>query len=449
MTTTTKQMISNAFLALTMLVLSACAEKKLEETEIIISEFKLLDKKFFNNHGDPKKLTISHDGKHVYLTVNNDKELFHGDADKISEESGWTSVKLATGLDGTAGKAKLEKANYVIRISAAKDGALISVDGPAPVPPDTQISKGAFYLQGAKSYQAAWAATAQDLNAVPVTALLADRIQVDRAVHGILVSDKNNNDVPYFFAEDSNAPGDYIAMTKADLKPSIANLLLKRNTNFAVIPHFVSGGDYLFAVTGAGVTTIAKDDIAKAKTFADVAGPAAATTDGLIGGESFKFDEDKVVAHRNNLVNAVIVANDKLFIGLGSGANHEGGVAVYEIKPKGTVPSVKRPHIKWNGIAVNSLIKDNKGVVWAVTADNILEAKPNGEKGDSFIDGKEAADKNFASAKSGFKKESFPRTGINGAVFAGDQLLIATDKGLMVISESKKTLVGSKLVKVE
>lgn len=255
--------------------------------------------------------------------------------------------------------------------------------------------------------------------------------------------------MPYFFAEDSSVPGDYIAMTKADLKPAIANLLLKRNTNFGVIPQLVSGGDYLFAVTGTGVTTIAKDDIAKAKTFADVAGPTAATTDGLIGGESFKFDEDKVVAHRNNLVNAVIVANDKLFIGLGSGANHEGGVAVYEIKPKGTVPSVKRPHIKWNGIAVNSLIKDNKGVVWAVTADNILEAKPNGEKGDSFIDGKEAADKNFASAKSGFKKESFPRTGINGAVFAGDQLLIATDKGLMVISESKKTLVGSKLVKVE
>lgn len=446
MTTTTKQMISNAFLALTMLVLSACAEKKLEETEIIISEFKLLDKKFFNNHGDPKKLTISHDGKHVYLTVNNDKELFHGDADKISEESGWTSVKLATGLDGTVAKAKLEKANYVIRISAAKDGALISVDGPAPVPPDTQISKGAFYLQGAKSYQAAWAATAQDLNASTVVA--ANQIVVDRAVHGILVSDKNNNDVPYFFAEDSSVPGDYIAMTKADLKPAIANLLLKRNTNFGVIPQLVSGGDYLFAVTETGVTTIAKDDIAKAKTFPDIAAPAA-TTDGLIGGESFKFDEDKVVAHRNNLVNAVIVANDKLFIGLGSGANHEGGVAVYEIKPKGTVPSVKRPHIKWNGIAVNSLIKDNKGVVWAVTADNILEAKPNGEKGDSFIDGKEAADKNFASAKSGFKKESFPRTGINGAVFAGDQLLIATDKGLMVISESKKTLVGSKLVKVE
>jgi len=442
-------MISNAFLALTMLVLSACAEKKLEETEIIISEFKLLDKKFFNNHGDPKRLTISHDGKHVYLTVNNDKELFHGDADKISEESGWTSVKLATGLDGTVGKAKLEKANYVIRISAAKDGALISVDGPAPVLPDTQISKGAFYLQGAKSYQAAWAATAQDLNAAALAA--ANQIGVDTAIHGILVSDKNNNDVPYFFAKDSSIGGpnfEYIAMTKADLKPAIANLLVKSNTNFAAIPHLVSGGDYLFAVTAAGVTTIAKDDIAKAKTFADVAGPAA-TTDGLIGGESFKFDEDKVVAHSNNLVNAVVVANDKLFIGLGSGANHEGGVAVYEIKPKGTVPSVKRPHIKWNGIAVNSLIKDNKGVVWAVTADNILEAKPNGEKGDSFIDGKEAADKNFASAKSGFKKESFPRTGINGAVFAGDQLLIATDKGLMVISESKKTLVGSKLVKVE
>lgn len=431
-------------------VANGCGDdsKKLEEKTITVGEFSLLDKKIFNHHLATNNLTVSGDGKNVYLTVNASHELYHNDGSNL--ETGWSKIELAPpGFDDTVGKAKLESANTISQISAGIDGVMVSVNGTTPtVPPvvDSSPDNGVFHIKG-KTHTAAWATSAQDVNATAAGAPgAAGRFFTSTRIMGVLVS-KDKADIPLFFGDDSGNPGDWVAVTKADLTAAIADLSVKRATTpFAAQPKLVSGGEYLFAVDNLGVTAMAKADIGTAKDFPVVAVGTAAATTGEVGSEAFRMK----TGVNNNTVSAVAVSGNNLYIGFTAGADFEGGVAVYEIKPAGEAPVVKAPDIGWRGISVASLIKDDKGNVWAVTASNILEAKADGKKGGSYIDTKESADKStYENAKDGFKKQTFPREGINGAAFVGGKLVISTDKGLMTIKETKKTLVSGKFVEAK
>jgi hypothetical protein len=236
-------------------------------------------------------------------------------------------------------------------------------------------------------------------------------------------------------------------MTKADAKPTKASLSAKRApTAFTAIPKLASSNVYLFAVDRLGVTTMPKADIGTGKDFLDVATGTPAAGTGVVGADAFAMKTGVA----NTSVQGVIVSGNYLFIGLDAINDFTGGVAVYEIKPSGTVPVVKAPDIGWRGISVIQLIKDADGTVWAVTSDNILEAKTNGKKGGSYIDTKDAANESsFEKGKSGFKKESFPREGINRAGFVNGKLLISTSKGLAFEKETTVTLHGSKMVDKE
>lgn len=435
-----KRAVVTGALTATLIALSGCDLKKPEEEKtknIITSEFSLLDKKIFNNHADTKNLTVSRDGQQVYLTVNGEKDLYHGDATDLQSEKGWQKIALATGLSGGAGEAELATAKSVAGIVAAKDGALVTVWGRdtdlLANPKKFGVDNGAFYVRG-KTHKAAWSSRPLDVDIA--TPAAADKMWENAPLLGLLVA-KAADDAPYLISGD--ATGAWIGMTKPDLTPAKATALVKRvPTGFASIPSLIEGGDYLFAVQGDGVTAMDKATIGSAGDFPDVAAATAAAGTGVAGSDHFKMEP----GYANNAVTSVAVAGSHLYIGLDSGkTDFDGGVAVYEIKPKGTAPEIKAPAKEWKGIAVKSLSKDADGRVWAVTAKNIWQAMPDGKKGVSYIDTRTEADQSFDNAKDGYKKDSFPSEGITGAAFVNGKLVISTDKGLLVVKETQKTIV--------
>jgi len=324
-----KKQLLSLLMAAAILTVSACGEKKRDSTVVTFKEFALADTKNFNHHLVVNKLSVSGDGKNIYLTANTNKSLFyHDSSDDLN--SNWTEIKLATGLDGSVGKAKLETANAVEGISASKDGALVRVGAPTPAvgyDANTSPDHGVFHVVG-KDHKAAWASSLQDVEAVasgnPIADPgIADKIGANLPFVKAIVVNNGGVDVPYLFGVDLNktfavlplAPR-WIAMTKADLSPAKIGLLVKRDPSaLDEVPEMISGGEYLFMATSLGINTIAKADIAKAKNFDDLLATEVGDARGRVGSDKFKMAGAKAT-DVNNSISSLMVSGSNLFIGL-------------------------------------------------------------------------------------------------------------------------------------
>ncbi len=446
-----KKQLLSLLMAAAILTVSACAEKKRDSTVVTVKEFVAADTKNFNHHLVVNKLSVSGDGKNIYLTANTNKNLFyHDSSDDLN--SNWTEIKLATGLDGSVGKAKLETANAVEGISASKDGALVRVSAPTPAvgyAANTSPDHGVFHVVG-KDHKAAWASSLQDVEAVasgnPIADPgIADKIGANLAFVKEIVVNNGGVDVPYLFGFDVNktfaaGAARFIAMTKADLSPAKIGLLVKRDPSaLDEAPEMINGGEYLFMATSLGINTIAKTDIAKAKNFDDLLATEVGDVRGRVVSDKFKMAGAKAT-DVNKSISSLMVSGSNLFIGLKTavGIDLSGGVAVYEIKAPGTAPVVHAPDLSWKGLGVSSLIKDDAGTVWAISGKNIFKAEISGAKGERYIDS--------LASDGGYKKDSFPNEDIDSAAFVNGELVMATPNGLYYVKKTEKTLAGSKLV---
>jgi len=415
-----------------------CGQKpKLSEKTIIVKEFYPVASKNFAGHSDLENLTISRDGKSIYVTANNNGDLFYGDAS--TGEIKWKQIPLHTGLSGGVGQAKLEYARTVTQVSPGEEGGLISVRGnhPAGSPAGTLNDNGAFYL-AKDQHLAAWVSNVQDLGTLSYgDPPMPFRFKYNAKATGILVKGIDGKDVPYFLGKSSQAPNNIIAKTRKDLTAAQVFGLVVRGTHpFTGFPLLISSRDYLFAVSSEGISTMPSANIGVTATFSDVEANTSAQNNGAIGSDSFKIKE--VGGHVNNTVQAVAIFKDDLYIGF-KGADFSGGVFVYHIKPVGSAPEVSAPDKRWRGISVTALIA-TKTSVWAVTPNDIFKAHANGERGESYFDALPLASSEFDDPKDGYLKESFPLK-IARAIFVNDGLMfLVKNKGLFAVKEIKKTI---------
>lgn len=431
-------------LGATIIVATGCGEteNRLQTKDINVSEFALVRSKNFANGSGVDNLTVSGDGKHVYVTTNSGASLFHNNGTDLSQ--GWAPVLVETGFDGSAGKAKLDKVESIIKIAPAKDGAIVSVKGVRPAAGDN-VNHGVLYLKGI-AHQAAWSPNLQDLDAgAPAgnNANPAGKLSHHEPVRGFVVS-KDGVDVPYFYGFDVNdTPAGvirYTFITKADLTPAKASAASKA-TDITGGPIYAVGKNFLFAfLNDKGISAIAAADFGTAKDFPTVTDTAAAATTGVAGLNLFRM----VTGVNNRKVSAMLVDGDDLYVSFNFDANQGGGVGVFDVKA-GTVAA---PDVSWRGIAISGLFAD-KGKVWAYNDTNIFEAKKDGKKGGSYIDQPEfehePSDDFDTAPENSFKRDSFPREGIQNVVIVNSKPVIQTTKGLLYLKTTAKKLAGTKV----
>jgi hypothetical protein len=438
------------------MTLAGCGNDRIEENTITVREFVRVNPKHFNDHLAVDKLTVSGNGNHVYLTVNKNSEVYHGSGEDL--ENDWTKIKTATDFDGSVGKAKLTRAAVPLDIpliSATNDGAIISIQSdknPGAAHNLLSNDHGIIHLQGKKTI-AAWSPNAQDIDAGafawPPAPGAPDKLGEALPIFGFVIS-HDGKDVPYFVGVNvalraASGSWQLSMVTKGDLSPTLVSNAVKRDTtpfDASSFPRLIKGGDYLFAVDSNGVTTLPKADIGKTKNFENVINATVASGNGVVGSDAFQMKAGTI----NKTVSAIEISGNYLFIGLRSAADFTGGVAVYEIKPSGQTPGIKAPALSWRERSVIDLFKDKDDRVWAVTADNVFEAKVNGERGDSYFDTLlPVANTKFAEAQSGYDKTTFPKEHLKSIRLVNGKPVIATAKGLWVLREVKKPILGSKL----
>jgi len=427
-----------------------------EEKTVSIKRFSFIDSKIFDGHRDPKLLTISRDGKNIYVAFNDGKELYHAEVLADKKNLDFKPLPLTTNLSNGPGKASIKNAYKVVAISSANDGALISIYGlaPAGAPPGTLQDNGAIYFSG-KAPKAAWISRPEDLDTGP------GKILTDDLIHAFLVQDQEGKDVPYFWKYNPGTELIEIAKTKKDLAPALADALVGRAGGGTLSPLMESGGDFIFAAIsrketpnplpppnprwviapGVGVTAILRMNAGIAADFPDISRGDAPSAKGVVGVQNFQMRP----GYSNDKIQALRFFKGDLYIGLGIGktingtpSDFNGGVAVFHLN----LPSISPPDRLWEQKAVKGFMVGDD--VFAICDHEILKAYPDGKRGGSFFEGLPLVDENYETAKDGYVKESFPTLQnfvIDSAVLVNGELLLATDSGLLAVKKIEKKVI--------
>lgn len=192
----------------------------------------------------------------------------------------------------------------------------------------------------------------------------------------------------------------------------------------------------VFLVSNIGLSIAKHDDI-----FAKKIGFSHLTdteTTAKYGAETWRMTgcgAAGAVGTENNNVNTIIAHAGFLYLGFSAPHNNcQGGVAIYDI----AADTMKGPEKSiWNGINIKQLIKDENGLIWAVSSKALIEVKSDGSMGQKLD---AASVKNNQIRKDADKHAvigqylgDMPADDIFTAMFVKGGLFIATDKNLYVM----------------
>lgn len=401
---------------------------------INVKTWSKIDKDAFGAKDDVAMLSVSGDGKWVYVVADAGKELRALDvgadfAKSAKDKANWNKIPLAHAAGG-AGLALLtaHNNNAVTQIVSAKEGAFVTING------DAATEKGAWYAKG-KVFAAGWATKNADIDNATIA--------TNATVRGFVMS-KANSEYPLVVGKSaSTGVGTLGSVTLAApaLLPANSGHVLTRNTaafNFGLASTLGTMGSKDFWVVDLnGINKVEDGWIGDAGAHA-AANPAtinASQKPGAWGNLGAANDTPKSVYFSAKA--------KKLYIGFAVAANNKGGVAIYDEN----VTTVA-PHADWKGIEVLGFAEDDMGIVFAVTKDKLIATKIDG--GAVQIDkdaeisqakvGAGKADKTYASAKDGFDG-SMPSSNITNAAFVGQSLIVTTDNdGVHVMTLGTETI---------
>lgn len=417
---------------------------------IAVREWKQIKKSTNFNPTDDKvsKLAVSEDGKFLYA-AGTGTELFvadlNGGVADIANDGKWKKVDFAnTTLNASssavAGKVNGLSAsmNSILHLRPTATGVMIS--GKHSVRGKTA---GAAALMSGASFKAAWAPVDGD------THIGTAGVDVGVALNAGVLKKKNGKEYPYVQYVLDGSGFDAAQNRTIDQSIDATGVVAQLGVNYRAdtafneddgMHHFASGKIGVdmksMIITKVGVRVYADADTVGTNTkIAD-----AVADHGVAAAWKMAKDDGAAVASApdNNVINAVAVAGEYLYIALKStgSAENTGGVATYKLD--GTAHAGPRKS-SWDKVDVLALAVEG-GKVWAVVKDGLYEAKAEGTKGNKLaLRPTVPTDYSAMDESARYDMGSIPSDKITDAKFVGQSLVISTDGDGLYVSMPEVT----------
>ncbi len=395
-------------------------DKNQDKIKVVIKDWVKLDGKVFGNPSPTMYIPpiMSLDKKWLYLATSgyagNLVALDIGDefSASVNDATKWTKLTWnVPSFSDIAGKARFSDVGQTSTLNPTVDGLLIAWQ-------DTSGAgeHGALHVKGNTLVQA-WKSATHIVGFV-----------INHKITNFFTVMKNGAAVPYILASSIGNGGQSKLFTDTKLE----NATFPTSPAFGIgaskysMAQFAQNETKAFLVSYAGISVL---DVADAGTNTPFSAVAENTP--LFGSNEWNMGDPMT---QNFNVRDIVVANDKLYIGLACPHDFQGGVVIYDIANNKLIPPKKAI---WNRVDVRDFAVDKDGKVWAVTAKELIEVKDNGTMGDKFNAAMVAAGQAVISAENpttGYRGE-MPADNIFGALFIDNSLVLVADKAAYVMIE--------------